>query len=72
MRNKQELIRPTLKTTQTHGFTILNDTHGKTNKQLFHQQVVIQLATLYDKNSVECYVAPALCLHIRDSMKASE
>ena len=24
-----------------------------------------------DKNFAECYVAPALCLHIRNSMKAS-
>ena len=24
-----------------------------------------------NKNSAECYVAPALCLHIRNSMKAS-
>ena len=26
---------------------------------------------LTDKNSPECYVAPALCLHIMNSMKAS-
>ena len=29
------------------------------------------IMSCHNKNSTECYVAPALCLHIRNSMKAS-
>ena len=32
---------------------------------------VIGNSGTFHKNSAECYVAPALCLHIRNSMKAS-
>ena len=39
---------------------------------LLGQSICINLKQFHlNKNSVECYVAPALCLHIRNSMKAS-
>ena len=41
------------------------------NTQAFEMRCYQRLLNISYKNSTECYVAPALCLHIKNSMKAS-